>query len=468
MQNTHRLDLPLVAASQAQKHVTVNEALSRLDILVQPSALSRSFASPPTTAQEGQLFLVASPATGEWSGHEHHIAVRSDQSWTFHPPRTGWTLYIQDENRLLAWDSQSWTQPAAAQDTPYLSINGGAADETNRLSIAGNATLFSHDGGDHRLTINKANTTATASVVYQSEFSGRAEIGLAGDEDLRIKVSPNGSDWIDSILIRKEDGRVVFPGGGVRAQLTADRTLFVRKDGHDDNDGLLDTPSGAFLTIQRAIDEVASLDLGAHNITVQIGSGLYQESVVAKTFLGAGDVVLKGDPVAPGNVIIESSGDAFSIDRVIGHYVLDGITLNGAARCIWAANNSILSYRNVHFDGPNVHVQTQFHAMVQFEAYSASTITATSFNHHIFANMGGLWAGYGATLTLPASSFTIGGEFVRSQFMAKVNCGAMSFPNGSNASGKSHHVYANAILYRSGTTIPGDVAGTIDSGGVVV
>ena len=44
---TTNLSLPLLAADQAQKHVTVNEALLVLDSLVFLALLDRSLSAPP-------------------------------------------------------------------------------------------------------------------------------------------------------------------------------------------------------------------------------------------------------------------------------------------------------------------------------------------------------------------------------------------------------------------------------------
>ena len=49
MADTTNLTLPLLAASQAQKHVTVNEALTRLDGAVQLRLRSRVLTDPPAT-----------------------------------------------------------------------------------------------------------------------------------------------------------------------------------------------------------------------------------------------------------------------------------------------------------------------------------------------------------------------------------------------------------------------------------
>ena len=52
---TPRLSLPYVAAGQAQKHITVNEGLSRLDGLVQLTVESRQIAAQPTTPDDGAV-----------------------------------------------------------------------------------------------------------------------------------------------------------------------------------------------------------------------------------------------------------------------------------------------------------------------------------------------------------------------------------------------------------------------------
>jgi Protein of unknown function (DUF2793) len=69
MSDTPLLALPYIAASQAQKHVTHNEALSLIDGLMQLSVISRALATPPATPLDGDRYLVAASPTAAWAGH---------------------------------------------------------------------------------------------------------------------------------------------------------------------------------------------------------------------------------------------------------------------------------------------------------------------------------------------------------------------------------------------------------------
>jgi hypothetical protein len=59
------LSLPLIQPAQAQKHVTHNEALRMLDVLVQLAVASRSLTAPPTFPADGARWIVAPGATAD-------------------------------------------------------------------------------------------------------------------------------------------------------------------------------------------------------------------------------------------------------------------------------------------------------------------------------------------------------------------------------------------------------------------
>ncbi len=104
MSETTRLALPLLMPSQAQKHVTVNEALLRLDALSQLVLRSRTAASPPTAPSEGECYGVPGGAQGAWSGRSGQIAIYVGGGWDFVAPGRGWTAFIEGEGAFFVYD----------------------------------------------------------------------------------------------------------------------------------------------------------------------------------------------------------------------------------------------------------------------------------------------------------------------------------------------------------------------------
>jgi hypothetical protein len=88
-----------------------------------------------------------------------------------------------------------------------------SADSTNRLAVSSSATLLSHEGSDHRVKVNKAAAGDTASLLFQSGWSGRGEIGLMGSDDFGVKVSADGATFHDAVSIDRTSGAVSFPSG---------------------------------------------------------------------------------------------------------------------------------------------------------------------------------------------------------------------------------------------------------------
>lgn len=218
MDTTPRLKLPYIAPQQAQKQVTFNEAMRALDLLVQPVVKSRSLASPPSMPGEGDAYLVAALPTGDWSGKEGKIACFVDGAWMFHAPLDGWLLYVEDDAEFVRRTAGSWAPLAG--NPAMLGINA-TPDLSTRFALAAHASRFSHDGSSHRLVINKASAIDTASQLFQTTDVGHAEIGLSGDDDLRVKVSVDGVSWTDALLVDRATGSILLPAGHLRFPATA-------------------------------------------------------------------------------------------------------------------------------------------------------------------------------------------------------------------------------------------------------
>lgn len=111
MADTPNLVLPYLAANQSQKHVTVNEALRRLDALVQVTVQSAALATPPGSPTEGQRWILPAAPIGAWSGHAGQIAAWQDGVWAFYAPLDGWTAIDVSTDTLLLYNAGTgiWT-----------------------------------------------------------------------------------------------------------------------------------------------------------------------------------------------------------------------------------------------------------------------------------------------------------------------------------------------------------------------
>ena len=206
------LALPLIQPSQAQKHVTHNEALRLLDVLVQPAVATRGQNAPPASPQEGERHVVGDAPTGAWAGQPRRIAWWEAGQWAFLTPQEGWSAQVLAEAVEVVFRAGQWRAPA---DGPLrvaeLGINA-APDAFNRLTVQGDAVLLTHGaGGGHQVKVNKATTGATASLLFQTGFSGRAEMGTSGSDAFEIKVSADGAAWFTAIGADPASGRVSLP-----------------------------------------------------------------------------------------------------------------------------------------------------------------------------------------------------------------------------------------------------------------
>lgn len=210
MDQTPNLKLPYIMPSQAQKHVTHNEALRLLDAVVHLSVRSRVKTVAPVTPASGERHIIASPATGLWAGKEGMIGFFIDDGWSFVAVAKGWLAYVEDESTLLVYNGTVWEVTGAVPDSLSLTMLGvhTTADAINRFAISSEASLFNNAGAGHQIKVNKQAATHTASLLFQSGWSGYAEMGLNGDNNFSVKVGDDGGNWREAFKVDRATGNV--------------------------------------------------------------------------------------------------------------------------------------------------------------------------------------------------------------------------------------------------------------------
>ncbi|HRO16502.1 MAG TPA: DUF2793 domain-containing protein, partial [Paracoccus sp. (in: a-proteobacteria)] len=91
---TARCGLPLLQPAQAQKHVTVNDALMRLDGLVNLVLEGTAQTVPPAVVIDGQSWAVPPGAANAWEGRAGQVATAGYGGWVFALPQRGQRAFL--------------------------------------------------------------------------------------------------------------------------------------------------------------------------------------------------------------------------------------------------------------------------------------------------------------------------------------------------------------------------------------
>ena len=203
-EHSSRLSLPYILPSQAQKHVTVNEALRKLDGIVQLTLHAAVSVVPPENPAPGDSHFVGADATGVWLDRDGQIATWQDGGWIFTTPQRGWRAYLLSENELAIFDGLTWTslptgtEPSPAPATPdRVNLIGGLDLIVNRYTLdltAANQVDVGFQGylPSHHLVfgltavITEAITGSTLINIGDAVSSYRFATRMSGDEGTQV------------------------------------------------------------------------------------------------------------------------------------------------------------------------------------------------------------------------------------------------------------------------------------------
>lgn len=297
MTMTTRLGLPLIAPEQAQKHLTHNEALLALDGIVHLRLAARGATVPPGEPDLGASYALGVDAEGGWAGHDGENATWTEGGWRFAVPGEGWLGWDEGAGAPLVFRQGSW-QPLFA-DVPGIGV-GAAPDLVNRLAVRSEAALFTAvpegegGNGNVRLTLNKETGADSGTLLFQSGWAGRAEIGLAGNDHFSFKVSADGVAFITAMTLDADTGFVSFGrmfgavpetvsvAGGVLAVKTGCVVPVPESGNADDIVTIAGGFDGALLVVAGSAGRTLTLKHGTGNLA------LGTDRVLA----GAGDALL--------------------------------------------------------------------------------------------------------------------------------------------------------------------------------
>ena len=103
-----RLALPFIAAGQAQKELTHNEALALIDVGLAAAAESAGLDEPPAAPVASQCWVVGAAPTGLWAGHADDLACWTESGWRFLPAVEGMTVWLKAQRLWAVREAEGW------------------------------------------------------------------------------------------------------------------------------------------------------------------------------------------------------------------------------------------------------------------------------------------------------------------------------------------------------------------------
>lgn len=187
MANTTHLGITLVEQSQAQKEITVNQALTRLDAVLNTGAISKNLNTPPGSPASGDLYIVGPSPTGAWAGQAGKITY-FDQVWKFITPNEGMNLWVNEDDVAYAYNGVIW-RPASTLSSFVNKFRNGTFDIWQR-GASGTVTA-----GTPAHTADGWVVSSTGANVTWQQLAGRALTAYC------LKITGNSS--VSNTFIRQ-------------------------------------------------------------------------------------------------------------------------------------------------------------------------------------------------------------------------------------------------------------------------
>ena len=184
--------IPYVPEATLDPAAGLNLALNVIDALLQTAVYSMDLTAPPSTNGDGDLYIVASPATGAWAGQENNLAryVGAGDFWQFYTAGVQlFYVFNRDDGNLYKFvesSPASWILAAGFSEV----VNEAAATTAALASAAGKYTRFSHLTAVYEFS---AAETYTIGAEYHGRYVGSGSLTVAGDTSFTINPPTGGT-----------------------------------------------------------------------------------------------------------------------------------------------------------------------------------------------------------------------------------------------------------------------------------
>ncbi|MDF2631440.1 MAG: uncharacterized protein K0Q85_36 [Caproiciproducens sp.] len=102
-----RLGFGYIKQSQSGKEITFAEFVNRCEVFIQPVVESMTLTAPPAGV-EGKLYVIATGATGDWTGKAKLLAQYIDGAWAYFTPVEGLRIWDKNTSMSMVYKSSTW------------------------------------------------------------------------------------------------------------------------------------------------------------------------------------------------------------------------------------------------------------------------------------------------------------------------------------------------------------------------
>lgn len=208
MTTTPLLSIDEMAASQAGKYLTFNEAVRAIEALT-IRVLDIRTSAPPGSPSDGDCYICGTGSiSGDWSGFAVDDLAFYNQGWYNLTPFEGVRVWINDENRLYVYSGSAWE---------YVEAEGAI---TKLASVS--AGMQTADGKTNLYTVPTGKSCIVTHVIIRNPTAS-----LAGGTDFDLGDGANADTWkttidlsgltatTDCIIINNTSKFTVFDAGDV-------------------------------------------------------------------------------------------------------------------------------------------------------------------------------------------------------------------------------------------------------------
>jgi hypothetical protein len=175
----------------------VNDDLLYIDSMICPLVQSMSFSSPPATLTDGDKYLIASPATGDWAGQEKKLAVRIEGAWVFYTPQEGWRVRLKSASAFIWYNGESWENEQTGEDPDNPGTDPTVKPTYYDISVTATDELYADEAVVHMPLLDAlmlpANMNGSAlDMLSAAQAYSQLRVQRNGQSVGTITVNPGG------------------------------------------------------------------------------------------------------------------------------------------------------------------------------------------------------------------------------------------------------------------------------------